>query len=51
MSGVMSIEESSLQTVKGGTILLIVAFIIGLSVLIEHPRIRAADRDGGRTTA
>lgn len=37
-----------LQTVKGGTLLWIVAIIIGLSLLIEHPRIRAADRDGGR---
>jgi len=37
-----------LQAVKGGTILWIVAFIIGLSLLIEHPRIRAAERAGGR---
>jgi hypothetical protein len=34
--------------VKEGTILWIVAIIIGLSLLFEHPRIRAADRDGGR---
>jgi len=32
----------SLQTVNGGTILWIVAFIIGLSLLLEQPRVRAA---------